>query len=163
MIPLRRYARKAVLFGLRRRQVCARTSSRRSGLTLLEILLSLAIFFGSLAVLSQLAWNGVRAAVQARLMTQAIIRCEAKLAEVLAGYEPLQAKTRVPFSDNRAWTWTLVVADTNYPDLMQLEVTASHRGNSNMASVDYTLRRWMRDPGIFQDAALKKKEESQKQ
>ena len=49
------------------------TQGTRGGLTLLEILLAVAIFFGSLVVLSQLAWNGTRAAVQARLKTQAII------------------------------------------------------------------------------------------
>jgi type II secretory pathway component PulJ len=36
-------------------------SSDRDGLTLLEIILSLSIFFGALAILSQLAWNGARA------------------------------------------------------------------------------------------------------
>ena len=68
-------------------------NQHRPGLTLLEIVLSLAIFFGALAILSQLSWNGARAAVQARLKTQAIIRCEAKLAEVLAGAETLSPKT----------------------------------------------------------------------
>ena len=134
------------------------THSPRGGLTLLEILLALAIFFGSLVVLSQLAWNGSRAAVQARLKTQAIIRCEAKLAEVLAGAETLQPKTRVPFPDNAAWSWSLSISETVYPDLLQLDVTVSHAGNSRLANVEFSLRRWMRDPSLFLDAAMKKKE-----
>jgi type II secretory pathway pseudopilin PulG len=132
--------------------------SARGGLTLLEILLALAIFFGSLVVLSQLAWNGSRAAVQARLKTQAIIRCEAKLAEVLAGAETLQPKTRVPFPDNSAWTWSLTISETVYPDLLQLDVTVSHGGKSKLSNVEFTLRRWMRDPSLFMDAAMQKKE-----
>lgn len=131
---------------------------RRGGLTLLEILLSLAIFFGSLVVLAQLAWTGSRAAIQARLKTQAIIRCEGKLAEVLAGIEPLQPKSRVPFPDNSAWSWSLTISETTYPDLLQLDVMVSHSGNNRLANVEFNLRRWMRDPSIFQDAALQKKE-----
>ena len=141
------------------RSAFLRLRSRRSGVTLLEIVLSLAIFFGSIAVLAQLAWNGVRAGVQARLKTQAIIRCEAKLAEVLSGAQPLQPMARVAFSDNSAWTWSLSVTETPaYPDLMQLDVTVSHGGNNRLGNVQFTLRRWMRDPGIYQKAALLKKE-----
>jgi hypothetical protein len=120
--------------------------------------LALAIFFGALAVLSQLAWNGSRAAVQARLKTQAIIRCEAKLAEVLSGIETLQQKSRVPFPDDAGWTWSLAVTETSYPDLLQIDVSVSHSGNAKLANVEYTLRRWMRDPSLFQEAAVKAKE-----
>jgi len=132
--------------------------ARRSALTLLEILLALAIFFGAMAVLTQLAWNGSRAAIQARLKTQAIIRCEAKLAEVLSGIEPLQPKSRVPFPDNSAWTYSLTISETTYPDLLQLDVMVSHEGNNRLANVEFNLRRWMRDPSLFQDAALQKKQ-----
>jgi general secretion pathway protein I len=136
--------------------------SGRDGLTLLEILLSVAIFFGALAVLSQLAWNGTRSAVQARLKTQAIIRCEAKLAEVLAGIEPMQPKSNVPFPDNAHWSWSLVVSETTFPELLQLDVTVSHSGNSRLANVSFSLRRWTRDPSSFLDAAVLKKQETSK-
>ncbi len=140
-----------------------RHRSSRRGLTLLEIILALAIFFGSLAALAQLSWNGARAAVQARLKTQAIIRCEAKLAEVLSGAQRLAPVTNTPFPDNAAWTWSLKITETNYPDLLQLEVMVSHSGNSRMANTQFTLRRWMRDPALFQDAALRKKQSAQSQ
>lgn len=133
----------------------------RRGLTLLEILLALAIFFGSMTLLSQLAWSGSRAAVQARLRSQAILRCETKLAEVAAGAEKLNPQSRVPFTDNPKWTWSLVIAETMYPDLLQLDVTVAHEGGSSLGNVQYTLRRWMRDPALFQDAALKKDAQSQ--
>ena len=131
---------------------------RRAGLSLLEIVLALAIFFGAMAVLSQLAWNGARAGVQSRLKTQAIIRCEAKLAEVLAGLEPLQSKSRVQYPDNSAWTYSVSILETSYPDLLQVDVSVSHTGNSAMANTEFTLRRWMRDPGLFQAAALQQQE-----
>ncbi|HEY4259384.1 MAG TPA: hypothetical protein VGM98_04465 [Schlesneria sp.] len=134
-------------------------SSNRDGLTLLEIILSLTIFFGALAILSQLGWNGARAGIQARLKTQAIIRCEAKLAEVLAGAETLSPKSRVPFPDNAAWNYSVTIAETQFPDLLQIDVTVSHSGGSNLANSDFTLRRWMRDPSLFMNAAIQKQQE----
>lgn len=133
-------------------------SSDRNGLTLLEIVLSLAIFFGALAILSQLGWNGARAGIQARLKTQAIIRCEAKLAEVLAGAETLSPKARVPFPDNSAWNYSVTIAETQFPDLLQIDVTVSHSGGTKLANSDFTLRRWMRDPSLFMNAAIQKQQ-----
>lgn len=124
-----------------------------SGLTLLEVVLSMAILFGSLAVLSQLAWNGSRAAVQGQLKTQAVLRCEALLAEVVAGAVPLQSTSQAAFSDDSRWTWSLTVGETSYPELMLVEVTVAYAsGSSPLSHVSHTLRRWMRDPAIFEAA-----------
>ena len=139
------------------------TLMSRDGMTLLEIILALTIFFGAMAALSQLAWNGSRAAVQARLKTQAIIRCEAKLAEVIARVEALQPKTRFPFPDNAQWTYSINVTESQYPDLLQIHVTVAHTGNSSLANVEFSLSRWMRDPGIFRDAAELQKTEAKKE
>jgi type II secretion system protein I len=133
---------------------------KRSGLTLLEILLAIAIFFGAMATLSQLAWNGTRATVQARLKTQAIIRCETKLTEILAGIEPLGPKSNVPFPDNASWTYSTMITETNFPELLQIDVTVSHSGNNRLSNSTFTLRRWTRDPSAFMSAALVKKEGS---
>ena len=134
--------------------------SNRSGLTLLEIVLSLAIFFGSLTALSQLAWNGSRAAVQARLQTQATIRCEAKLNEVLAGAEAMQNHSNTPFPDDGTWTWTLVVTPSSHPELVQLDLTVNRRGNSRLATTAVTLRRWTRTQALFVKAATQEKAET---
>ena len=134
--------------------------SSRSGLTLLEIVLALAIFFGSLAALSQLAWNGTRAAVQARLQTQATIRCEAKLNEVLAGAEAMQSVSSAPFPDNPSWTWSQQVTSSSHPELVQIDLTVSHRGTSRLANIDVTLRRWSRSQSLFMKAATQEKEEA---
>lgn len=132
----------------------------RSGLTLLEIVLALAIFCGAMAVLAKLAWNGNRATVQARLKTQATIRCAAKLNEVLAGAEPMQSTANVPFPDNNQWTWSQVVNQSSYPELVQIQLTVSHRGKSQLGSVDVTLKRWARLQSFFAKAATQNKEEA---
>ena len=48
----------------------------RRGFSLLEVLLSLAIFLAAFVALSQLSSSGMRTAVAARLETKAIMRCE---------------------------------------------------------------------------------------
>lgn len=128
-------------------------AARRAALTLLEIVLALAIFFGSIAVLSQLAWNGTRAAVQARLKTQALVLCEAKLAEVLVGATPMQPQSNVPYPDDPTWTWSLAEADTKFPELRAIEITVSHKGGNSLGNVTQSLRRWVRDPALFLAAA----------
>lgn len=137
-------------------------SRNRHGLTLLEIILSLAIFFGALAILSQLGWNGTRNGVRARLKTQAIIRCETKLAEVLSGAESLTPKSRVPFPDSSAWNYSVSISETQFPDLLQVDVTVAHSGGTQLANIDFTLRRWMRDPSLFMNAAIQKKQTESK-
>lgn len=138
---------------------CTPRRGRRSGLTLLEIVLSLAIFFGALTALSQLAWNGSRAAVQARLKTQATIRCEAKLNEVLAGAEPMSNISGATFPDDSNWTWSQTVTPSSQPELVQIDLTVSHRGNSRLANSEVTLRRWARQQSIFVQAATFEKQE----
>lgn len=148
---------------IRQRRSRRLSATPRGGMTLLEIILALTIFFGAMAALSQLAWNGSRAAVQARLKTQAIIRCEAKLAEVIARVEALAPKTRAPFPDNTQWTYSINVAESQYPDLLQIQVTVFHTGNTSLANVEFSLTRWMRDPSLFLEAAELQKTEAEKE
>ena len=129
----------------RRRRQIGQVDSRR-GLTLLEVLLSLGLFLGALAALSQLWYGGVRASVQARLATQAILRCESKLNEVVAGAVPLQSTSDTPFDDDASWTWSLQVEVGPHADTMLATVKVSHPGQSGLSSSDHQLRRLIRDP-----------------
>lgn len=133
----------------------------RSGLTLLEIVLSLAIFSGSLVALAQLAWSGTQAAVQARLNTQATIRCEAKLNEVLAGAEAMRTVSGVSFPDDTSWTWSQVVTSSNYPELVQIDLTVSHKGTNRLGNVNISLRRWARTQSLFQKAVTQEQQEAE--
>lgn len=132
----------------RRRRQIGQVDSRR-GLTLLEVLLSLGLFLGALAALSQLWYGGVRASVQARLATQAILRCESKLNEVVAGAVPLQSTSDTPFDDDASWTWSLQVEVGPHADTMLATVRVSHPGQSGLSSSDHQLRRLIRDPQVW--------------
>ncbi len=125
----------------------------RAGFSLLEVVLALSIFFGAIAVLSQVSWNGTRAAVQSQLKAQALFRCEAKMQEVVAGVEALSDQSDVPFEDDSSWVWSLTAATTDLSGLVLVEVTVSRNGGSGLSSASQKLRRWMRDPEVLIQAA----------
>ncbi|HEY3968596.1 MAG TPA: hypothetical protein VGM05_28870 [Planctomycetaceae bacterium] len=120
-------------------------------MTLFEVVISLAIFMGALAAIGQLISTGARGAVYARLQTQAVIRCETTLGEVVGGYITLRT-TSGTFPDNPAWTWSVSVAPTQHAGMYLVEVTAAHAGQSSMGKASYTLVRLLRDPGLEMQA-----------
>jgi type II secretion system protein I len=118
-------------------------------LTLFELLIALAIFLASVAALSHLIAAGTRASVQGQLQTRAILRCESKLAEVVAGAEPLESVTDSVFQDDDSWTWTMTVQDGPFPDLHFVGITVSHEGQQALANTSFRLTRYVRDPRLF--------------
>jgi Tfp pilus assembly protein PilV len=129
------------------------TKASRAGISLLEVVLALGIFLGAIAALSQLSSTGMRTAVSARLQTQAILRCESKLAELVAAIEPLDDVTDQPFEDDENWTWTLVSVAGPHADLLNLTVSVRYEGGNQQASTGYSLSRLVRDPIVFEEAA----------
>lgn len=125
----------------------------RAGLTLLEVLISLAIFLGALTALSQLIGIGSRAAVQAQLRTQAILKCQSKLAEVLAGAQPLESVSQAAYEDEENWTWSLDVQPGAYENMLQLTVSVLYSGAGESVTTSYQLTRQIRDPAMLLDAA----------
>ncbi len=136
----------------RRRLLSARLN--RTGLTLLEVLISLAIFLGALAAISQLIGIGSRAAVQAQLRTQAMIKCQSKLAEVIAGVQPMETVSLAAFEDdNENWKWSLNVEPGTYETLLKLTVTVQYSGKSETVATRYQITRQVRDPAELLEAA----------
>ncbi|MGE3315555.1 MAG: hypothetical protein AB7O26_10605, partial [Planctomycetaceae bacterium] len=134
---------------------------RRTGITLYEVVLSLAIFAGALAALGPLATTGSRAAVRTKLETQAVLRCESKLAEVLAGIEPLQAVNGGGFEDQApGWSWDLAVMNGPRQDLLIVEVTAGHTNANGTQDASHKLVRLVRDPGAIEDLQSQMEQQS---
>lgn len=121
----------------------------RDGLTLLEVLLSLGLFLGALAALSQLWYGGVRASVQSRLATQAILRCESKMNEVVAGAVSLVSTADTPFEDDPEWTWNMQVTPGPHSDTLLVVVNVSHPGRGGLSSSGFQLTRLIRDPVVW--------------
>ncbi|MEX0717245.1 MAG: hypothetical protein WD066_11695 [Planctomycetaceae bacterium] len=126
----------------------------RNGLTLFEVIISLAILLGSLAVLGQLISVGSRAAVRTNMHSRATLLCQAKLADVLAGIEPLQPLADLPVDEyNPEWMWGLEVAPGPHPDLLAIAVTVRHVDPLRAADSTVTLYRYMRRPNLYQEWA----------
>lgn len=134
-------------------QVC-RSGAPRHGLTLLEVLVSTAIFLGAMTAIMQIMRLGHDSRLSATLDAEAAIRCEAKLAEIVAGVEPLNAVSgeRYPGEDN--WQFTVDVQDTGHDSLLKITVTVEHVLGESNTNASFTLARLMRDPQLFLDAAM---------
>ena len=125
----------------------AAATLHRRGLTLFEVLLSLAILAGSLAAIGQLGCNGARYSVEAGVKAaEAVIRCQSKLAELIAIDDPTAGVTDEPFADDPAWSWTLSASETEVPGLYLLLLTVNHDGGDGFGNATYSLSRMYRDP-----------------
>ena len=142
--------RPSRLGGLRSR--CINFESNRRGVSLLEVLLALGIFMGAVVALNQLSTNGVRSAIESRLQTQAILRCESKMGEVVATIEPLQDIGETAFDDDPNWTWSLATSEGPHADILTLTVTVAYTGQSSLSTSTFSLSRLIRDPLVFQAA-----------
>lgn len=132
-----------------------RPGPQRRGLTLYEVVLSMAIFFMAMAGVSQLISIGSDSAVAAKLTTEAAMHCESRMNEVIAGAIPLEDVSDQPLEEgNDAWQWTLVAKkDEPVPGMVDLTVTVSHYNTDGVRNATFSLRRLIRDPQVFIDAA----------
>ena len=128
----------------------------RSGMSLLEVLISVAIFLGSLTAIMQVLNVGQRAELATRLQTEAILKCEAKMAEFISGIEEATTSQGGTFEDDETgnWKWDAEVTDSGIVSLLQVTVKVEHMISDDEANAAFTLSRYMRDPQLFIDAAL---------
>lgn len=145
---------------MRAARPATRYPPQRSGLTLFEVVLSLAIFLMSLAAVSQLISVGSRASVDAQLETEAALFAESKMAEVISGAVPLDPVSGQPVSSaDAAWQWSLTENTAPLEGLKDITVTVTHLGPDGEPDVTFSLRRYLRDPQLFIDAALERQSE----
>lgn len=137
-----------------RKIVSCLASQNRSGLTLYEVVLSLGIFLIAFAALSQLISTGSRAGVDANLKSEAILRCESKMAEVMTGAESMSSSGEIPFSDSDNWFWSMEQSFGEHEDLLDLSVTVFHLNQLGKPDMSYTLRRLVTDPQVYEDAII---------
>jgi hypothetical protein len=98
--------------------------------------------------------------VQARLQTQAVLRAETRLGEVVSGAAPLHGATSGTFTDDASWTWSVAVSSGPHPGLYIVEVTAAHASATHAGNQSYSLRRLVRDPQVALDAYAKQQEDA---
>jgi type II secretion system protein I len=117
----------------------------RAGLTLLEVLVALAIFFMAWVGIARLIGMASNQAIDARLQSEALQVAQSKLDEVISGVTPLQSQSESALDPSEApggqsnWTWAL---DANPADILnlytvQIRVTCK-RGDGTTTQVALT-------------------------
>jgi general secretion pathway protein I len=97
--------------------------SRRSGLSLLEVLAALAIFLFSLIALSQLVDLGSASARDIDWLGRASLIAQSRMAEVLAGSIPLSSQSDSPCDEDPDWNWSMDAATETAPGLWRVKIT----------------------------------------
>jgi general secretion pathway protein I len=132
----------------------------RSGLSLLEIIISVAIFMASLAAIMEGLQIGRRSELSARLQSEAVLRSETVMGEILCGVNEASSAQGNPFDDDETgnWEWSAEVTEAGTTGLLQVTVLVEHRPGGGEPNAAFTLVRFMRDPQLFLDAALQESE-----
>lgn len=128
-------------------------TAERRGMTLFEVVLALGIFLGAFAAVAQIVDIGRQASVEGQLENDAVLRAQTKLAEVIAGVEPMTAVQGQAFEDDPNWSWGLSIVDGPHVDLLGLVITVEHVRPNGDVDQAFVLNRLVRDPQLFIDAA----------
>lgn len=141
--PNRRAADLRYRFGHRSGRGSGRRFDRRGGLSLLEVILSIAILGTSMAIISQFFYLGYRAADRARRQFDATLICDSVMAELASGViEPRSIGGAEAFNDPN-WTYSVDVVDSDVDGLLLATVSVRQR---NSQAVEMSLVRLLPDP-----------------
>jgi hypothetical protein len=94
---------------------------------LLEAIIAVGIFVASMAFIGQLLDVGIRLADQGKERTQALLRCESMMEEIVAGIRPIAVDAPAAEKDDpidRRWKTTVSAEETNVSGLRRVTVTA---------------------------------------
>jgi type II secretion system protein I len=123
----------------------------RRGITLYEVVVALVIFAGAMAAISEAVSTGMRAAVQSRLQSQAILLCQSKMGEVISGVVPpqSQAESAFPEPQLQGWKWGLSVKPGPHTGLLLVEVDVAYRLAGDSVDASFSVARLVRDQSAF--------------
>ncbi len=126
----------------------------RSGLTLLEVLVSTAIFLGALTAIMQVMRVGHDSRLSARMDAEAALRCETVMGEIVAGIQQPVSVSNQQFEGEENWMYSVEVGDGGCTSLLQVTVHVQYDVGQEYPISQYQLSRLMRDPQLFLDAAM---------
>lgn len=132
-------------------------SKRRSGFSLMEVMLAIGILLACLVVLGEVAYVGRKTAEDVEQVTTAQLLCQAELNSILAGATPLESSEGREIADAPGWLVSISSESLGKFDMIQLSVTVARDPEfdqlERQGQVQYTLVRWMR-PTELPDAGM---------
>jgi hypothetical protein len=124
-----------------------RAPAARPALTLMEVLVSLAIFLLSLAALTRLVTFAGERALEAQYRSQATMYCLSQLAEVEAGSIALGSQGESPLGDDSDYEWSMDASQGQVAGLWNVTVTVVHK-NPGGSPVKVSLSKLVLDPSV---------------
>lgn len=121
-------------------------AASRCGLSLLEVMLSIAILGISMAIIGNLFYLGSRSAMQARLRSDANILCDTKMAELAAGILPPNSVGNQTIEENPLWSYALDIQSSEQPGLLVATVTVQQSDSAAAVPVSMSIVRFIPDP-----------------
>ncbi|MCS6865928.1 MAG: prepilin-type N-terminal cleavage/methylation domain-containing protein [Gemmataceae bacterium] len=128
-----------------------RTHSSRRGLSLLEILLSMAILVLAMAAIWRLVDMGTDSATEARAYIRGTRLAESKMAEVEAGVIGIEGAEGQFSDDDAAWSFTVTSQPAGPPNLYQVTVRVSR--DLQGRSIEVSLSQMIFDPALIGSTA----------
>ncbi len=123
-----------------------RNGRTRRGLSLLEVILSIAILGGAMVVIGQLFNLGYRSARQARLRNDANILCDSKMAELAAGVIETTSTGGQPIIENPDWNYSVDVQPSQQLGLLSATVTVEQNPDVAAFPISMSIVRFVPDP-----------------
>jgi general secretion pathway protein I len=126
------------------------------GITLYEVVIALAIFSGAIVALFEALSTATRAALQARMQSQAVLLAESKMAEVVGGAMQPTSTGDVSFDESglEGWSYSVNVTAAAHTGINQVQVTVKCPQAPNPIDASFTMTRLLRDQQAFVTSAI---------
>lgn len=139
-----------------------RSRRRRAGLSLLEAIVAVGIFVGSMALIGQLLDTGLRTVDMGTRETIGLLRCESRMEEIVAGIVPIDTGTAAagtPDLDDPHWRTTVLAEPTPVEGLLRVTVVVDYLDNPESAEAEesqysQSLTRLVVDPSLLSATQL---------
>ena len=119
----------------------------RSGMSLLEVILAMAVFMMALIGLSQLLGVCSQLALDVQLTNRAAQLLQRKMNDVVSGATPLTGQGETAFDDDPDWFWSLEAdADTTAPGLYRVDVTVTRKSFDGSIMMSRSVSQIILDP-----------------
>ena len=123
-----------------------RRRGNRAGLSLLEVILSIAILGGAMVVIGHLFNLGYRSALQVRIRSDANLLCDSKMAELAAGVIPAKSTGNQTIDGSPGWNYSIDIQPSLQPGLLTATVTVQRNAEIASNPTSMSIVRFLPDP-----------------